>query len=439
MSGGMKERLCRGLEKVLTVKPCELPAAAGGILLFFLLFLAYSMLRPVRETMGIAGGVQNLQWLFTATFAASMGIQFLFGWISSKVRRKAILPWTYGFFILNLVVFAALVLACPENIWMARSFYVWLSVFNLLTVSVAWSVLSDVMKSGQMKRLFALIASGSSLGAIVGPAVTAALAGVAGHLWLFLAAAVLLALAMLAGMHLHRWRDRTSPGGAGEGIPLPPGCRERPLGGNPFAGASSVFRSPFLMGIGLFIILLAGTNTFLYFELMSVVASSFPDPVSQTQVFGVLDVVVQGCTMLLQVFLAGRIVRKFGLAALLAAVPVLISLGFVWMAFAPVFAVVAMVMAVRRIGEYGMVRPGREMLNSVLSPEEKYKAKSFIDTVLYRGGDAVSAWLKSFFNVLGSHSPWAMLAGAAISLLWAVTGFLLADRFRKIAGVQGKE
>ena len=355
------------------------------------------------------------------------------------MRRKAILPWTYGFFILNLVVFAALVLACPGNIWTARSFYVWLSVFNLLTVSVAWSVLSDVMKPGQMKRLFALIASGSSLGAMAGPAVTAALAGVAGHLWLFLAAAVFLALAMLAGMYLHRWRDRTSPEGAGVGIPLPVDCRERPLGGNPFAGASAVFRSPFLMGIGLFIILLAGTNTFLYFELMSVVASSFPDSVRQTQVFGVLDAVVQGCTMLLQVFLAGRIVRKFGLVALLAAVPVLISLGFVWMAFAPVFAVVAMVMAVRRIGEYGMVRPGREMLNSVLSPEEKYKAKSFIDTVLYRGGDAVSAWLKSFFNVLGSHSPWAMLAGAAISLLWAATGFLLAHRFRKMAGVQGKE
>ncbi len=173
MSSGMKERLCRNLEKVLHAEPRELPAAAGGILLFFLLFLAYSMLRPVRETMGIAGGVQNLQWLFTATFAASIGGQFLFGWVSSKVRRKAILPWTYGFFILNLAVFAALVLACPGNVWTARSFYVWLSVFNLLTVSVAWSVLSDVMKPGQMKRLFALVASGSSLGAMAGPAVTA--------------------------------------------------------------------------------------------------------------------------------------------------------------------------------------------------------------------------------------------------------------------------
>ena len=289
MSSGMKERLCRSLEKVLHAETRELPAAAGGILQFFLLFLAYSMLRPVRETMGIAGGVQNLQWLFTATFAASIGGQFLFGWVSSKVRRKAILPWTYGFFILNLAVFAALVLACPGNVWTARSFYVWLSVFNLLTVSVAWSVLSDVMKPGQMKRLFALVASGSSLGAMAGPAVTAALAGVAGLLWLFLAAAVFLALAMLAGMYLHRWRDGNSPEDAETGVRLPADCRERPLGGNPFAGASAVFRSPFLMGIGLFIILLAGTNTFLYFELMSVVASSFPDPVRQTQVFGAPD------------------------------------------------------------------------------------------------------------------------------------------------------
>lgn len=193
------------------------------------------------------------------------------------------------FFILNLAVFAALVLACPGNVWTARSFYVWLSVFNLLTVSVAWSVLSDVMKPGQMKRLFALVASGSSLGAMAGPAVTAALAGVAGLLWLFLAAAVFLALAMLAGMYLHRWRDGNSPEDAETGVRLPADCRERPLGGNPFAGASAVFRSPFLMGIGLFIILLAGTNTFLYFELMSVVASSFPDPVRQTQVFGAPD------------------------------------------------------------------------------------------------------------------------------------------------------
>lgn len=436
MSSGTKERLCRCLKKVLNVEVSELPAAVGGILLFFLLFLAYSMLRPVREMMGIAGGVRNLQWLFTATFAASIAVQLLFGWISSRVRRRSILPWTYGFFILNLIVFAAFMRVYPENVWTARTFYVWLSVFNLLAVSVAWSVLADVMRPGQMRRLFALVASGSSLGAVVGPAVTAILAGVVGHLWLFLAAAVFLGLAMLAGMYLHRWRDR-NPAEEGTGSLPEADCRERPLGGNPFAGASAVFRSPFLMGIGVFIVLLAGTNTFLYFELMSVVAASFPDPVRQTQVFGALDVVIQGCTMLLQVLLAGRIVRKFGLTALLAAVPVLISLGFVWMAFSPVFAVVAVVMAVRRIGEYGMVRPGREMLNSVLSPEEKYKAKSFIDVVLYRGGDAVSAWLKRSLDVLGAHSPWAMLGGAVISALWAATGFLLAGRHRELAGKRG--
>lgn len=140
--------------------------------------------------------------------------------------------------------------------------------------------------------------------------------------------------------------------------------------------------------------------------------------------------------MLLQVFFAGRIVRRFGLSALLVAVPVLISLGFVWMAFSPVFAVAAVVMVARRIGEYGLVRPGREMLNSVLSPEEKYKAKSFIDTVLYRGGDAASAWLKRSLDVLGGHSPLAMLGGAAISALWAATGFFLARRHREMAGRQ---
>ena len=279
--------------KVLHAEPRELPAAAGNPPVFPVV----PGLFHVEAGPGDDGHCRRRSEsavAFTATFAASIGASFLFGWVSSKVRRKAILPWTYGFFILNLAVFAALVLACPGNVWTARSFYVWLSVFNLLTVSVAWSVLSDVMKPGQMKRLFALVASGSSLGAMAGPAVTAALAGVAGYLWLFLAAAVFLALAMLAGMYLHRWRDGNSPEDEETGVLLPADCRERPLGGNPFAGASAVFRSPFLMGIGLFIILLAGTNTFLYFELMSVVASSFPDPVRQTQVFGALDVVVQG-------------------------------------------------------------------------------------------------------------------------------------------------
>ena len=223
MSSGMKERLCRNLEKVLHAEPRELPAAAGGILLFFLLFLAYSMLRPVRETMGIAGGVQNLQWLFTATFAASIGGQFLFGWVSSKVRRKAILPWTYGFFILNLAVFAALVLACPGNVWTARSFYVWLSVFNLLTVSVAWSVLSDVMKPGQMKRLFALVASGSSLGAMAGPAGTAEWPSICGC-----------SLPPLFFWRWRCWRECTCTAGV-TGIPRKMRKREfffRPIAGN---------------------------------------------------------------------------------------------------------------------------------------------------------------------------------------------------------------
>ena len=439
MSNWKRGSLGRLLRRVLNVDGAELPAAAGGILLFFLLFLAYSMLRPVREMMGIAGGVRNLQWLFTATFGASLLFQMLFGWIACRVPRRSILPWTYGFFILNLGVFAALMLACPDSAWTARAFYVWLSVFNLLAVSVAWSVLADVMRGGQVKRLFALVASGSSLGAVLGPAVTATLAGAVESVWLFAAAAVLLGLAVLAGMYLHRWRDGNPASGGDAGAPFPEDCRARPLGGNPFTGASAVFRSPFLMGIGLFIVLLASTNTFLYFELMRAVASAFPDPVRQTRVFGILDVIVQGSTMLLQVIFAGRIVRRFGLSALLAAVPVLISVGFVWMAFSPVFAVAAIVMVARRIGEYGLVRPGREMLNSVLSPEEKYKAKSFIDTVLYRGGDAASAWLKRSLDVLGGHSPLAMLGGAAISALWAATGFFLARRHREMAGRQDED
>lgn len=425
MNGSSGNPLLRGIARLFNIEWQEAPAVVAGLLMFFFLFSGYFMLRPVRETMGIAGGVDNLQWLFTATFVATLAALPLYGWIASKAARRRILPWTYGFFVLNLLAFAAGLLAQPENLWLARSFYVWLSVFNMLTISLAWSVLADLMATHQAKRLFALIAAGASLGGLTGPLLGTLLVAPLGHAGLLALSAAFLAASAISAVWLQRWRDRH---------PLPTeetGARRKPLGGNPFAGATAVFRSKYLMGIAIFVILLTSVSTFLYFEQARLVAETFTDRTRQTQVFGTIDTVVQSLAILTQVLVTGRVAQRLGVGVLLAAVPLVVAVGFLWLALSPVFGVFVVVMVVRRAGEYAFVRPGREMLYTVVPAEDKYKAKNFIDTVVYRGGDAISAWVKRGLDLLAEHPATAMIIGAVIALAWAGSGGLLGRWHRQ--------
>lgn len=416
----------RLLGRLFTFHDDETPAVVGGLALFFLLFAGYFMLRPVRETMGVAGGVDNLQWLFTGTFIVTLLALPLFGWVVARARRRRILPWTYGFLASNLLAFALVFAVQPDNLWVARAFYIWLSVFNLLSISLAWSVLADLFSNEQAKRLFGLLAAGASLGGLVGPILGTLLVGVVGHAGLVLLATLFLLGSIGAATYLQRWRDRA---------PLPAEAehpRSRPLGGNPFAGAGEVLRSPYLLMLALFVVLLASISTFLYFEQARLVAQTFTDRTRQTQVFGLIDTVVQALAILTQLFFTGRIARRMGVGVLLVAVPLVMVAGFLWLALAPVFAVFVVVMVVRRAGEYALVRPGREMLYTVLLAEQKYRAKNFIDTVVYRGGDALSGWVKRGLDVLGEHPQLAMLIGAGIALGWAATGGWLGRWQRRL-------
>ena len=420
------------LEQGLNIRPGEGPAVVAGLALFYLLFTGYFMLRPVRETMGVAGGVDNLQWLFTGTFIATLACLPLFGWLASKVRRRHILHWTYGFFVSNLLLFAVLFARQPDDVGQARAFYIWLSVFNLLTISLAWSVLTDLFASEQGKRLFGLLAAGASLGGLSGPILGALLVAPLGHAGLVMLAGLFLLGSMVAAEYLQRWRDRH---------PLPAASEQpdsRPLGGNPFAGATAVLRSPYLLGIALFVVLLASVSTFLYFEQARIVSETFTDRTRQTQVFGLIDSVVQALAILTQVFITGRLARRMGVGVLLVAVPLVMAAGFLWLALAPVFAVFVVVMVVRRAGEYALVRPGREMLFTVLPAEDKYKAKSFIDTVVYRGGDALSGWVKRALDVFAEHPQMAMLIGALIAVGWGLTGGWLGRRQRQLDSSDGQ-
>ena len=419
------------LRDAFAVERDEIPVVVLGAAMFFLLFTGYFMLRPVRETMGIAGGVDNLQWLFTATFVATLVALPLFGWISSHARRRTILPWTYGFFALNLAAFAFGFVRDPDNIWAARAFYVWLSVFNLLVISLAWSVLADLLSAAQAKRLFAIMAGGASAGGLTGPVLGTLLVSSIGHAGLLMLSSALLILSAAAGIALHRWRDRHPMTGDPAALKSEQ-TREQPIGGHPFAGATAVFRSRYLTAIAVFVVLLAVVNTFLYFEQAKLVAATFPDRVQQTQVFGLIDTVVQTLTILIQLFLTGRIAERLGIGVLLVAVPLVMAAGFLWLAFAPVFAVLVVVMVVRRVGEYALVRPGREMLYTVVSPEQQYKAKNFIDTVVYRGGDAIGGWVKRALDVMAELPAAAMVIGSIVAIVWGATGAWLGRREKQI-------
>lgn len=405
------------LARLLAIEPRESPLVAAAFGLFFALFAGYYLLRPVRETLGIAAGVANLQWLFTATFVATLLALPAFGWVAGRLPRRHILPAVYGFFAANLLVFAGALHHVPDHVWLARAFYVWLSVFNLVAVSLAWSVLVDCFDRAQSRRLFGLAAAGASVGGLVGPLLAIALVGRIGHAGLLVLAAFALGAAIVLAATVRRR------------APPPRQDALRPLGGNPLAGIGQVLRSPYLRGIAFFMLLLASVSTFLYVEQARIVESHFPVREDQTRVFGTLDVAVQVLSIVLQVFVAGRVAQRFGLGVLLVVVPVLTIIGFLWLALAPGFAALAVVMVVRRAGEYGLVRPGREMLYAAVSDDEKYRAKNVNDTAVYRGADAFAGWLKSGLDALSSPAA-AMLAGAALAAAWALTGAWLVRRQR---------
>lgn len=399
----------------------ELAPAGCGFAFFFFLFCGYFMLRPIRETMGIQAGVNQLQWLFTATFVATLAVVPLFGWLSARVPRATLVTWVYAVFALTMAGFAALLHLQPGSVWAARAFYVWLSVFNLFVVSIAWSLMADVFRMESAKRLFALIAAGASAGGLCGPLLGALLAGAMGPAGLLLLSALLLTATLPLKQWLLRWRAATRTDIGQEEM-------QRPIEGTVLAGISRIFSSRYLMGISLLVVLLATLNTFLYMEQARLVADAFPDTAQRIRVFSALDFTVQTLALLSQIFITGRVAARLGLRFLLTAVPLAVALAFLALAAYPVFGVLAAAMILRRAGEYALIRPGREMLFTAVPPEDKYKTKNVIDTVVYRGGDAASGWVKAGLDMLGYGAALIALLGAVVALGAAALGYGLGKR-----------
>lgn len=406
--------------RIETVAPPRTPEAVAvlsAFVLFFLLFSSYFMLRPVRETFGIAGGIDNLPWLYLATFAGTLVAVPFYGWLSARVPRAWLIPITYGFSAIVMLGFAAELQADPDNVWAGRAFYIWLSVFNLFVISIAWSLMGDVFSPDQARRLFGRIAAGASVGGLVGPLLSGLLVERVGHAGLLAISTALLLSTLACVAHLLHWRARHGRRDDAEPV-------QQALGGGIWAGLTAIAHSRHLQAICAFVLLLTAVTTFLYFEQARLVEATFPDKIRQTQVFSAIDATVQASTILVQLFVTGQIARRLGLTALLTIVPVLAVLGFGLLAVFATFPVLAAVMIVRRVGEYALVRPGREMLFTTLGAETRYKAKNAIDTVVYRGGDVLSAWLNTAIVAIGSPVA-AAVAGAGIAAVWAATGLAI--------------
>ena len=411
------------LGRFARVEPRETTAVVAAFFLFFFVLGSYFAVRPVRETIATILGrdaVADL-WLYPAVF--SIAIVPIYGWLVANIRRSILLPVIYGLVAAIMVWIGALLGANEIHEGTGAFFYVWISVLNLMLVSIFWSFLLEMFSSEQTKRLFGFIAAGGTLGALVGPLTTRLAAESVGSGGiLYIGAAGFVGAIVCQRILLGIWKPVEAAQASSSG------AKDRGIGGNPFSGISIVLKSPYLLGIALFIVLLSAANTVLYFEQLRIVEETFADRNQRTEVFATIDLIVQSLTIVSQLFLTGRIATTFGVRALLTFVPIALILGFTVLAISPVFAVLAVVFVLRRWGEYAFIRPGREMLFSKLDTETKYKAKNFIDVPVYRAADYVGAQAKVAIDALTASPTASVVAGAVLAAGWAVVGWSLGRK-----------
>ena len=410
-------------------EPDEVLPLCWSFLYFFCLLCGYYLLRPVRDEMAIEGGVHNLPWMMTATFVTLLLVTPVFGYLSAHVPRDRLLLTVYAFFGAHLVGFFLLMANHVAPHWIARVFFVWLSVFNLFVVSVFWSFMADLFTPDQGTRLFSVIAAGGSTGAMVGPLVTTALTYVVPIPVLMMVSAAFLGACALCIRRLDRWSKQQ-----------PSHRLNRPgeaIGGSMWAGVRMAFSSPYLLGICCYLFFLTTTATFLYLEQTKLIGEQIASPQGRTRLFAVMDLAVNVMTFLTQLFMTGPMIARFGLASALMVLPAASIVGFGTIGFLPLLVVFILFTIVRRVGEYAIAKPAREVLFTVLSRENKYKAKNFIDTAVSRGGDAMTGWIVNGVKSLGITATQIAWVLVPLACLWAWLGWSLAkqEKLKQMARV----
>lgn len=433
------------LRRVVDLKDSEIKAVLWSFAYFFSILCAYFILRPLRDEMAIAGGVRNLPWLFTGTFIVMLCVVPVFGALVSRFSRRVFIPYVYCFFIACLLMFWLLLQAEIAPAYVARCFFIWTSVFNLFIVSVFWSFMVDLYREEQSRRLFGFVAAGGTSGTLAGPVVTYFVSGVFGLPVLLLISAGLLGFSIICVRKLLQAASGfKQPGGHEKRttedatVPARPyadtGEADGGVGGGLFSGILEILKSPYLIGISVFVAMFTWTSTFLYFQQAHIIAGSFDAAEDRTQVFALIDFSVSALTLFAQIFVTGRFIKKFGVRTAAAFLPAVTLIGFGLFALVPSLLMLIVFQIVRRASNFAITRPGREMLFAVLNREQKYKSKNFIDTVVYRGGDAVSGWAFAGLNRgLGFDLTLIAVICIPIALVWMVLAWVLGQRQMTLA------
>ena len=415
------------LDRVLGLERHEYYAVAWSFVYFFCVLSAYYMLRSVRETMAVEGGVQNVPWLFSSTFVVMLAVTPVFGWVASRYPRRRFLPWVYYFFVINILLFWAGFSYAISNglsfVWLGRAFFVWLSEFNLFVVSVFWSFMADIYTREQSRRLFGVISAGGSTGALLGPLATGSLVVPIGFQNLLPISATLLLFGVYCITRLRRWVESEHRGELDSTM-----ASAAPLGGTLLGGVTLVTRSKYLSAIGLASIIASLLGTALYMFMTELVGEAFASTDERTRTFAFIDAATNTMAMLVQLLIVKRAVWRFGVGITLSLLPIISIIGFALVAVNPSFLAVAAVQAIRRAIGFGLSKPTNDMLYSVVTPEEKYKSKNFIDTAVYRGGDLIGTWtVRGLWGLGFSGISIVMLPFAA---LWVAIALWLGKAYR---------
>lgn len=414
------------LQTLFNLRREEIGPVLIAALFFFFVLTALMLLRPVRDALGMERGIESIRWLFIGTAVVTLAMNPIFGWLVSRLRRLQFIAATYGFFVLSLMGFWALLMFAPAAVGerSGQVFFVWFSVFNLFVIMVFWALLADRFTSEQGKRFFALISVGGTLGAILGPWLTSQLAVPLGTPALLLVAGGFLLLGLAMAWLLVRVAPDRARGELADDVAEFASEYER-IGGNAWAGLLAIFRSRYLSGIAGYILLMTVLATFIYFTRLQMVAVVSDSTDARAELLGNIEMWTQVVVLILQLTLTGKIIQRYGLGVALALLPVATALGFIGLAIYGSFMVLILLEASTRALQRGVTRPAREALFTVVGREDKYKAKAFVDTFIYRSGDVVGAQIEGALGRLGLAMGGLVSVVIPLALVWAALGLWL--------------
>jgi AAA family ATP:ADP antiporter len=417
------------LKRVVDVRENEVGAMLTSFAFFFFLLSSYFVLRPIRDSVAAASGVTKLPWLFAGTLAVTLICNPLFSWLVVRFPVRKVIPIAYHFFVASFVTFYVVLrfVSAGEgstvDVWMGRAFFVWTTVFALFNTSIFWCLMADAFRSEQAKRMFGFIGVGGTLGSIVGSAVTASLAPQIGAVNMLMVSAVLIEIAVMVIVrfplaHADEQKDRAN----------------EVIGGSVWSGFTHIMKSPYLLGICVFMLFYVFGSTVLYFAQSELVGQLYADRTARTAILAKLELITQILTVVTQTFLTGRIIRWVGLAVALAILPAMSVLGFGAIGASAIFTTVAVFTVLRRATNFAIMNPAMEVLFTVVKREDKYKAKNVIETFVYRGGDQLSAWAYAGLAALGLGLAGISWVAVPVSGLWVLLGLWLGRRQAELAG-----